>query len=317
VVKKDYHSVHKETHRVQRETKFEIMGKILDQLKKGKVLVSDGAWGTFLQQKGMEPGECPEEWNLTHSKDVFDIAKSYIDSGADMIETNSFGGTIFKVGKYGLGDKVFELNKAAAEISRKAAGDKFVLGSVGPTGKILMMGDVTEEELYKAFKVQVKGLEAGGADAIMIETMTDLDEARLAIKAAKENTSCEVFCTMTFEKTVNGEFRSMMGVSPTDMVNTIIEAGAELIGANCGNGIADMIGIVEEIRKANKDIPILVHANAGMPIYNDGKTVFPETPDEMADMVPRIIAAGANIIGGCCGTTPLHISRVRLAVDGE
>jgi 5-methyltetrahydrofolate--homocysteine methyltransferase len=291
------------------------MGKIIDQIKTGKILVSDGAWGTFLQQKGLKLGECPEEWNITHPDEVFDIAKSYIDSGADMIETNSFGGTIFKVEKYGLGDKVFELNKAAAEISRKAAGDKFVIGSVGPTGKILMMGDVTEEELYDAFKEQVKGLEAGGVDAIMIETMTDLDEARLAIRAAKENTNCEFFCTMTFDKTVQGEFRTMMGISPTEMVNALIEAGADLIGANCGNGIADMIGIVEEIRKANSEIPVLVHANAGMPHYHDGQTVFPETPDEMALLVPKIIAAGANVIGGCCGTTPAHICRVREMVD--
>lgn len=278
-------------------------------------MVSDGAWGTFLQKKGMQPGECPEEWNIKHPEDVFDIAKSYIDAGSDMIETNSFGGSRFKLEKYGLADKVFELNNAAAEISRKAAGDKFVLGSIGPTGKILMMGEVSENELYEAFKEQATGLEAGGADAIMIETMTDLDEARIAVKAAKENTNCEVFCTMTFEKTVDGEFRSMMGVSPTEMLNTIIDAGAELIGANCGSGIANMIGIVEEIRKFDKEIPILVHANAGMPIYKDGETVFPETPEEMAQLVPKIIDAGANIVGGCCGTTPEHISRVRDAAD--
>lgn len=290
------------------------MGKITDIVKSGKVLVSDGAWGTFLQKKGMKPGECPEEWNLTHPVEVLDIAISYVKVGADMIETNSFGGSRFKLEKYGLGNSVFELNKASAEISRKAAGNKFVLGSVGPTGKILMMGDVTEEELYEAFKEQSMALEAGGADAIIIETMTDLDEARIAIQAAKENTDLEVFCTMTFDKTVDGEYRSMMGVSPTEMAVSLVEAGADLIGANCGNGIADMIGIVKEIRAENPEIPILVHANAGMPMYKDGETVFPESPEEMASLVPKIIEAGANIIGGCCGTTPEHILKVREVV---
>ena len=148
----------------------------------------------------------------------------------------------------------------------------------------------------------------------MIETMTDLEEAIQAIKASKENTNCEVFCTMTFDKTVNDDFRSMMGVSPTDMVNQIIDAGADLIGANCGNGIKDMVSIVKEIRKNDAEIPVLIHANAGMPIYRDGNTVFPETPDEMASVTKELLSAGANIIGGCCGTTPAHISKIVEAV---
>jgi len=291
------------------------MKKIIAELKQGRILVSDGAWGTFLQQKGLVPGQCPEEWNISRPDDVLDIARSYIFAGADMVETNSFGGSRFKLDKYGFENKVYEFNKAAAEISRKAAGpDRFVLGSVGPTGKLLIMEEVTEEELYEAFKEQSQALEAGGVNAIMIETMTDLDEARIAVMAAKENTSCEVFCTMTFEKIIGGGYRSMMGISPAEMAETLVEAGADLIGTNCGNGMEDMIGMVEEIRSVNAVIPVLVHANAGMPQFRDGKTTFPESPEEMASRVKAIIAAGANIVGGCCGTTPEHIRKIEQSV---
>jgi 5-methyltetrahydrofolate--homocysteine methyltransferase len=290
------------------------MKKITDRVKQGKILVSDGAWGTFLHAKGLKPGQCPELWNIEHADEVFDIAKSYIDAGADMVETNSFGGSSFKLIHYGLADRASELNQAAAAISRRAAGDKFVLGSVGPTGKILMMGEVTPEEVYESFKEQVIALEKGGADAIIIETFTDIDEARLAIKAAKKNTSIEVICTMTFERTVDGEYRSMMGVSPTEMMQELVPEGVDIIGANCGNGIEGMIRIVKEIRLCNAVIPVLIHANAGMPVYDDGKTVFPETPEQTASYVKAIIDAGVNIIGGCCGTTPEHIRQIARVV---
>ncbi len=287
------------------------MNTIAQKIKEGRILVSDGAWGTYLHKKGLQPGECPELWNIERPDDVYDIAKSYIDAGSDMIETNSFGGSAFKLSLFGLSDKVWELNKAAAEISRRAAGsDRHVLGSIGPTGKILMMGDVTTEELYDAFKNQAMALEAGGADALVVETMSDMDEAKAAVRACSENTSCEIICTMTFEKTGEDEYNTMMGVTPSQMVNEIIDAGATIIGANCGNGIRDMVGIAKEIRKFNKDIPVLIHANAGKPIYKDGETIFHESPDQMGDFVTTLIEAGANIIGGCCGTTPGHIQKI-------
>jgi 5-methyltetrahydrofolate--homocysteine methyltransferase len=280
-------------------------------ISEGRTLVSDGAWGTFLHAKGLKPGECPELWNIEHPEAVLDIARGYIDAGADTIETNSFGGNYFKLKGFGLEGRVYDINRRAAEISREAAGpDKYVLGSMGPTGEILIMGNVTEEELYDAFKEQAVALYDGGVDALIIETMTAIDEAEIAVRAARENTPCEVICTMTFDYLSTGEYRTMMGVSPAEMVTSLKVAGAHIVGANCGNGIEGMIRITEEIRLADNEIPVLIHANAGLPTLQGTCTIFLDSPEMMAEFAPHLAKAGANVIGGCCGTTPAHIHKL-------
>ena len=289
---------------------------ISEVVNAGKVLVSDGAWGTFLHQKGLPAGACPEQWCVDHPDKVGDIASSYIEAGSDMVETNSFGGSAIKLEHYGLSDRAAEFNEAAARISSVAAGtDKWVIASIGPTGKMLLTGDVTPEALYNGFKEQAVALEKGGADAICIETMSDIDEAVQAIKAARENTNLEVICTFTFERTIQGDYRTMMGISPVEAARAAMQAGANIIGTNCGNGFERMIDIVKEIRTVSSDIPVLVHANAGLPKNIDGADVFPDTPEQMASLVPDLVGAGANIIGGCCGTTPDHIMAIKQAVE--
>lgn len=283
------------------------MHKISDIVNSGKLLTSDGAWGTSLFKKGLPSGSCPEEWNLKHYDDVFDIAISYILAGSDIISTNSFGSNIFKLSQYNLQEKLSEICQTAAEISRKAAGnDKIVMASLGPTGKFLIMGDVTNQELYDSFKQQAIAFDKGSADAVCIETFYALDEAEQAIKAVKENTSLEVICTFTFDKTENG-YKTLMGVTPQQMAESIITYGADIIGANCGSGFEDMIEIVKMIRQVASGIPLIIQANAGLPVFENGELIYSETAEKIKVIIPELIEAGANIIGGCCGTTPEHI----------
>ena len=287
------------------------MKKLSSLVTHTTVMLSDGAWGTNLQRKGLELGQCPESWNFDHPELVEEVARDFIQAGSRLVKTNSFGGSRFKLASYGLEEQVYAINKKAAELSRKAAGtDIYVLGSIGPTGKMLITGEVTEEDLYDAFKEQAIGLADGGADVILVETMSDLEEARIAVQAARDHTDCEVAVTMTFERTVEGDYKTMMGIAPAQMFPVLPDAGAVFIGANCGNGMERMIEVVREIRTVEADMPVVIHANAGMPVYDKGQAIFPETPQEMAAYVPQLIQAGANIIGGCCGTVPEHIRKM-------
>lgn len=293
------------------------MKPITEKIARKGILLSDGAWGTMLQSKGLSAGECPELWNVTHREGVFEIAKGYVDAGSDLVETNTFGGSTIRLAHFDLQDRTIELNRIGAEISRDAAADQaLVTGSIGPSGVILMTGEVSEDELYESFSEQVSGLVAGGVDALLIETFTAIDEAVIAINAARENSELEIACTFTFDRTPTGEYRTVMGHTVDQVVQAITNAGADIVGTNCGNGISGMIDLVREIRTAEPNRPLLVQPNAGIPREKNGSVTWPDPPEKMASMIPELIEAGANIVGGCCGTTPGHIRAMRKVLDG-
>lgn len=293
------------------------MKPLLDRLKTGAVLVSDGATGTMLQARGLGAGESPEAWCVARPDAVAEIAAEYVAAGADIIETNSFGGTTFKQRVYGLADRCDEFAVAAARLARTAAKDAvYAAGSIGPTGQIAEDegGEIAPEQMYEAFKRQVIALAKGGVNVFCIETMSSRIEAAQAVKAACENSDLPVICTFTFERRPKG-YRTMMGVTPQQAVEAALEAGADVVGANCGNGIAQMVELATLMRETSPATPLLFHANAGLPVLENGRPVFKETPETMAALVPDLIAAGANIIGGCCGTGPAHIKAIASAVQ--
>ena len=287
---------------------------LLQRLERGDLLISDGATGTFLQQHGLEPGGCPEEFNASRPEVVREMSRQYFDAGSDMALTNSFGGSVFMQKKYGYGERVAEFNRLAAEHARSQAPDgRFVIGSVGPTGEFLEpLGPVSEDEMYDAFVEQVKALEEGGADGVVVETMTAIEEAVLAVRAARENTSLVVMATMVFDKGPRGFF-TMMGVTPEQAVNAMTAAGSHVVGSNCGNGIDNMVEIARRMRSETEGF-LLIHSNAGIPAMRNGQIIYPETPEYMAERFRELADIGVNIVGGCCGTGPDHIRALAAAV---
>jgi len=290
------------------------MGIILDRLAQKGVLVSDGAWGTMLQGMGMTPDDCPEQWNITHPEEVQSVAAAYVEAGSDLVLTNTFGGSSLKLKKMNLADHVAEFNAAGAANSLAAAGGALVAGSVGPTGEFIEpLGDISAEEMEAVFAQQIEAMLSAGLKAICVETMAAVEEAACAIRAAKKlDPTIDVICTMTFDSAANG-YHTMMGVDPQRAATELVAAGADIVGSNCGNGIEQMIEIAKAFRAAT-DVPILIHANAGVPELIEGKTVFRQSPEHMASLTADLVAAGANIVGGCCGTTPAHIAAMAAAV---
>ena len=283
---------------------------ILQRLAQGELIISDGATGSYLQAHGLGDGD-PEEWNASHPEVVQGMAKAYFDAGSDMVLTNTFGGTGLRQKHYDFTDRAAEFNKLGAQHARSQAPDGcFVVGSVGPTGEVLndplRDNPLTEAQAYDAFAEQITALAEGGVDAVNIETMIDIEEAVIAVRAAKENTDLTVMSTMFFDKGPRGFF-TMMGTPPAEAVNRLHDAGADIVGANCGNGIDIMLELARELRAAT-DGYLLIHSNAGIPSPIGGEIVYPETPEYMAERF-KVMArdVGVNIIGGCCGTTPAHI----------
>jgi 5-methyltetrahydrofolate--homocysteine methyltransferase len=273
-----------------------------------KLVLADGAWGTELAKLGMASHEAPELWNSDHPDKVFQVASSYVEAGSEIILTNTFGGNRFKLGKFGLADRTSELVRKGVEISKHAAGSSvLVFASIGPTGDLLdPFGPLTPEEVYEAFSETVTAAVEGNADGIVIETFFAIEEALLALKAAKQNSNLPVVVSMTYQHGQNDQFATVMGVTPERAAKTLTEEGADVIGANCGSGIDDIIELCAQMR-LHTDRPLWMKPNAGLPQFEDGKTVYKEKPEYTASRLQSLVDAGATIVGGCCGTTPENI----------
>ena len=280
-------------------------------LEKRPVLI-DGAWGTELQKQGLKPGESPEALNLEKPEIVEAVATAYVEAGSQIIITNTFGGNSFTLERHGLADRVEEVNRLGAEISKRAAGDRaLVFASMGPSGKMLMMGDVTEEELFAAFANQATALAAGGADGLVIETMADLEEATVALKAA-QTTGLPVCVSMVYDTGADLD-RTMMGTTAEQATEVLTEAGADIIGSNCGQGIEGFVKLCARM-KAATDLPVWIKGNAGLPEMVGGKTVYKTTAEDFATYAAPLLEAGADFIGGCCGTSPDFIRALKAAL---
>jgi 5-methyltetrahydrofolate--homocysteine methyltransferase len=292
------------------------MATFSERIAAGGVLVGDGALGTLLLERALQPGQAPEVVTRDHPEVLADIAGQYLAAGADIVETNTFGASPLKLALTGLDPQVGSLNRDAVRITRDAVGGRcLIAASIGPCGGLLEpYGELSTDEVYRSFRTQLEYLLAERVDAVFVETMIDLTEATLAVRAGKDlDPHVPVAAMMTFDPSPRG-FHTVMGVSIAQAASGLAEAGADLVGSNCGNGIEHMVAIADEFRQ-HTTLPLVIQPNAGLPKTRDGQIVYDETPEQFATGAEALARLGVSVIGGCCGTTPEHIRAIRAMLD--
>jgi methionine synthase I (cobalamin-dependent) len=288
------------------------MNSLIQELVAERPVLADGAWGTELLSQGLEPGECSDAWNLEHSGRVEYLARAYVEAGSRVILTNTFRSNRIALAAFGLAGKVREINRAGVEISRRAAGGRArVFASLGPSGKLLVAGEVSKDELREAFLEQAEMLTDAGAEGLVIETMSDLEEAKLAVEAAR-TTGLPVVACMAFDSG-KAKDRTMMGTTPEQAAAGLSAAGADVIGANCGQGIGHYPGLCRRLAAAT-DRPLWMKPNAGVPELRGDRVRYFTTPEKFAAAASALVREGATFIGGCCGTGPDFIRALGLAL---
>ena len=289
------------------------MHSLIESLIQSGIVVTDGSWGTQLQKKGIKRGECPDSWNLKHPEWVEEVARGYVDAGSRVILTNTFQSNRLSLERYDFGGQTVEINTRGVAISKKAAGDNaYVFASIGPSGKMLLTKETTEDELQSVFEEQANALAKAGADGIIVETMIDIVEAKIAATAAKQ-TGLPVIASMVFDAGENKD-TTLMGNTPEQAADELAKVGVDGVGANCGQGIEGYIPICKRLREAT-DLAVWIKPNAGLPVVEDEKTIFYTTAQEFVEHVPKLIQAGANFIGACCGSDQEFVKEIRKVVD--
>lgn len=278
-------------------------------------LVLDGGWGTEFEKRGGHPGECFDFWNLSEPERVKSVAQSYVDAGSDIILTNSFRSNRIALERYGSPDEAAAINRAAAGLSREAAGARvWVLGSMGPCGKLLSMGEIERSRVYDAFAEQALALVEGGADALVLETMVDLAEVEVALEALRKEVTVPYGVCMTFDSGPD-RLHTMMGVAPLALLEAATGAGASFVGANCGLGIEGYMPVAKLLAESGQ-LPVWIKPNAGLPILEQGRVVYPVGPEQFASLAGPLFANGAKMVGGCCGTTPDFVRALKRSIKG-